>query len=81
MGSTINVTAATRHFTARMIAEGSVYSELSPNERLDRTSNWLNTAVTNQDKLTRDLSNRLQTIPTYAPATEWRDIINDYTGS
>ena len=73
-----NVTAAGRHFIARMIAEGTAYAESSPAQRFTRAESWLDDAVVNQEFLARHLTDQLQTTPTYAPAAEWLGHLRQY---
>lgn len=75
-----NVTAAARHFIARMIAEGAAQSELSVDDRLARVTAWLASAATHQDALGDGLDGYLdRTAPVYAPASEWHDHIANYS--
>jgi hypothetical protein len=74
-----NVSAATRHFVARMIAEATAYSDLTPAQRLTRATSWLDDAAVNQDYLKGRLSGRLTTSPTYAPAEEWLQHVRTYS--
>ena len=71
-----NVTAASKHFIARMIREASDYADLSSDERLARSREWLQNAVLNQDALQRRAA--LDTTPAYAPAQEWQDHLERY---
>lgn len=65
-----NVTAASRHFIARMIAEGTHYARRTPEHRAARALRWLTEAAQKQALLAREL--RGETIePTYAPAATW----------
>lgn len=65
-----NVAAATKHFIARMIAEGTYYARRTPEHRAARASRWLTEAAEKQQFLARKL--RGETIePTYAPAATW----------
>lgn len=74
-----NVTTAAKHFIARMIAEGSSYSELTTDDRNARATAWLASARTNQDALVNGLGN-LATSPTYAPVIDWSGHLANYFG-
>jgi hypothetical protein len=74
-----NVSAAARHFIARMISEAATYAALSPTQRYTRAESWLDDAVVNQDFLMRRLAGQLETNPTYAPADDWLEHVREYT--
>jgi hypothetical protein len=66
-----NVSAASRHFIARMITEASTYSTLTPTDRFARAESWLEGARVNQENLNEKLAGQLTTEPVYAPVKEW----------
>ncbi len=66
-----NVTAASRHFIARMITEADTYGPMPPNHRYTRAENWLDDAAVNQAYLVNRLTGQLSTAPIYAPADQW----------
>lgn len=74
-----NVTAAQKHFIARMILEGDAYSELTVEDRLARVTTWLSRASVNQSAIINGVTPYLQTEPVYAPISEWRDNIVNYS--
>jgi len=70
-----NVATAAKHFIARMITEGSAYSDLTVDDRHARATAWLAGAMNNQQALVERLAGFLDTFPTYAPVVDWRDQI------
>ncbi|MCC6678882.1 MAG: hypothetical protein IT436_17285 [Phycisphaerales bacterium] len=65
-----NLAAATKHFIARMIAEGTHYSRRTPEQRAARAERWLTEAARKQATLAEELDE--ETIePTFAPAATW----------